>query len=69
MKEIKLTPEQVKDNQKSELFDDLMATATVMEELWRYHPENLKKKDVVEEYNILKTIKKGIEGELDELDA
>jgi|TARA_R110000787_G_scaffold74747_1_gene165968 hypothetical protein len=69
MKEIKLTPEQVKDNQKSELFDDLMATATVMEELWRYHPENPKKKDVVEEYNILKTIKKGIEGELDELDA
>ena len=46
-----------------------MATATVMEELWRYHPENPKKKDVVEEYNILKTIKKGIEGELDELDA
>jgi len=35
MKEIKLTPEQVKDNQKSELFDDLMATATVMEELRR----------------------------------
>ena len=69
MKEIKLTPEQVKDNQKSELFDNLMATATVMEELWRYHPENPKKKDVVEEYNILKTIKKGIEGELDELDA
>ena len=69
MKEIKLTPEQVKDNQKSELFDDLMATATVMEELWRYHPENPKKKDVVEEYNILKTIKKEIEGELDELDA
>jgi len=69
MKEIKLTPKQVKDNQKSELFDDLMATATVMEELWRYHPENPKKKDVVEEYNILKTIKEGIEGELDELDA
>jgi len=69
MKEIKLTPKQVKDNQKSELFDDLMATATVMEELWRYHPENPKKKDVVEEYNILKTIKEGIEGELDELDT
>jgi len=67
MKEIKLTPEQIKDNQKSELINDLMATATVMEEIWRYHPDNPKKADLVEEYAKLKEIKVGIEVELAEL--
>tara|TARA_B100000767_G_scaffold165182_1_gene154744 strand:- start:486 stop:695 length:210 start_codon:yes stop_codon:yes gene_type:complete len=67
MKEIILTPEQIKANQKSELINDLMATATVMEEIWRYHPDNPKKADLVEEYNNLVTIKASIEGELAEL--
>ena len=49
---------------KSELLADLMATNTVMEELWRYHPDNPKKKDVVKEYNILKDIISDIEEEL-----
>tara|TARA_R110000782_G_scaffold230394_1_gene316684 strand:- start:848 stop:1114 length:267 start_codon:yes stop_codon:yes gene_type:complete len=52
------------NNLKSELIADLIATTTVMEELWRYHPENQEKKDVVSEYNILKQIKVGIEQEL-----
>tara|TARA_R100000544_G_C2219745_1_gene56732 strand:+ start:1095 stop:1304 length:210 start_codon:yes stop_codon:yes gene_type:complete len=68
MKEIILTPEQIKANQKSELINDLMATATVMEEIWRYHPDNPKKADLVEEYNNLVTIKASIEGELAELE-
>ena len=41
-----------------------MATNTVMEELWRYQPDNPKKKDVVKEYNILKDIISDIEEEL-----
>jgi hypothetical protein len=64
MKEIKYTPEQINDHKKSELIADLVATTTVMEELWRYHPENPNKKDVISEYNILKQIKVGIEQEL-----
>ena len=56
------------NNLKSELIADLMATTTVMEELWRYHPENQEKKDVVSEYNILKQIKVDIEQELSDLD-
>ena len=56
------------NNLKSELIADLMATTTVMEELWRYHPENQEKKDVVSEYNILKQIQKDIEAELLDLD-
>ena len=44
-----------------------MVTATVMEEIWRYHPDNPKKADLVEEYDNLKAIKAGIEVELAEL--
>ena len=69
MKELKLTPQQIKDNQKSELIADLVATTTVMDEVWRYHPDNPKKKDIVKEYNILKQIIKDIEFELKELDS
>ena len=68
MKEIKYTPEQINDHKKSELIADLVATTTVMEELWRYHPENPNKKDVKKEFDILKQIKADIELELVELD-
>ena len=68
MKEIKFTPQQIKENEKSELIADLVATSTVMEEVWRYHPENPNKKDVVKEYNVLKQILKDIEYELADLD-
>ena len=52
---------------KSELVADLVATQTVMDEVWRYHPDNPNKKDVIKEYNILKQIKIDIEQELDKL--
>ena len=68
MRKIKLTPQQELDNQKSELIDDLLATTTVMEELWRYHPDNPNIKDVKKEFDILKQIKFDIEEELGELD-
>jgi hypothetical protein len=56
------------DQQKSELINDLVATSTVMDEVWRYHPDNPEKKDVVKEYEILKQIQKDIESELADLD-
>tara|TARA_B100000768_G_scaffold142628_1_gene134553 strand:+ start:763 stop:957 length:195 start_codon:yes stop_codon:yes gene_type:complete len=56
------------DQQKAELINDLVATSTVMEEVWRYHPENPEKKDVVVEYEILKQIQKDIESELANID-
>ena len=57
-----------KELKKSELIADLLATSTVMEEVWRYHPENPDKKDIIKEYDILKQIQKDIEAELAELD-
>ncbi len=52
---------------KTELVNDLVATTTVMEELWRYHPENPDMKDVVSEYKVLEQIKNDIQQELDGL--
>lgn len=56
------------NNKKSELVADLIATATVMEEIWNYHPDNPNKKDPVTEYETLKQIKSNVEVELDELE-
>ena len=63
-----MTKQEELNQQKSELVADLLATSTVMEEVWRYHPDNPNKKDVIKEYEILKQIQKDIESELVELD-
>jgi hypothetical protein len=62
-----MTQEEI-DKIKSELLEDLIATSTVMDELWRYHPENPNKRNIVKEYNILKQIHSDIEKELSDLD-
>lgn len=62
-----MTDQDKLDLQKAELINDLLATSTVMEELWNYHPENPDKKDVIEEYKTLLKIQKDIEKELKEL--
>lgn len=59
-----MSKEETLEEQKTELINDLMAVATVMEELWRYHPENPNQKDVVAEYNQLLKIQGDIENEL-----
>ena len=58
-----------KEDQRNELVNDLIATSTVMDELWQYHPDNPKQKDVVKEYNVLKQMAKDLEKEIYELDA
>lgn len=63
-----MTKQEELDQQKSELVADLLATSTVMEEVWRYHPDNPEKKDVIKEYEVLKQIQKDIESELADLD-
>ncbi len=56
-----MTKQEELNQQKSELINDLVATSTVMDEVWRYHPDNPNKKDIIKEYNILKKIHKDIE--------
>ena len=52
---------EILEEQKVELINDLAATATVMDELWRYHPDNPKKVDIVKEYKNLEQMQKDIE--------
>ena len=63
-----MTKQEELDLQKAELINDLVATSTVMEELWNYHPDNPNKKDVIEEDQTLLKIQKDIEKELKELE-
>tara|TARA_R110000803_G_scaffold93725_2_gene161218 strand:- start:816 stop:1025 length:210 start_codon:yes stop_codon:yes gene_type:complete len=68
MKELeKKTLEDLEQERKRELINDLVAIGTVMEELWNYHPENPKKKDIVGEYTQLQKIQGDIENELAEI--
>ena len=54
--------------QRAELINDLIAITTVMEDLWRFHPENPNMRDVTSEYKILEQIKADIEQEIDKLE-
>jgi hypothetical protein len=63
-----MSQQQEMENLKSDLINDLISVSTVMEELWKYHPENPKQIDIVTEYDTLVKIKKSIETELDDLD-
>ena len=56
-----------KEEKRVELINDLAATATVMDELWRYHPENPNKVDIVKEYSSLQKMQSDIEQEIKDL--
>lgn len=58
---------EILEERKVELINDLAATATVMDELWRYHPDNPKKIDIISEYDSLKKMSSDIEKEIEEL--
>ncbi len=65
MKEI--SEEERLANQRIELVNDLIACETVMDEIWKFHPDNPKKKDVIKEYEILQQVSKGLREELENL--
>ena len=58
---------QILEEKKVELINDLAATATVMDELWRYHPDNPKKVNIIKEYDSLKKMQSDIEEEIKDL--
>jgi len=63
-----MSQQQEMENLKADLVNDLISISTVMEELWKYHPENPEKIDITSEYAKLEEMKKGVETELDDLD-
>jgi hypothetical protein len=56
------------EKEKTELINDLIAVITIMEDLWRFHPENPNSEDVVAEYAQLLKIKSDLENEIDGLE-
>lgn len=58
---------EILEEKKVELINDLAATATVMDEIWKYHPDNPKKVDIIVEYESLKNLQADIEKEINEL--
>ena len=56
------------EEKKVNLVNDLIAANTVTEEVWKYHPNNPNKHDIVEEYNQLKQIINDIEEEIEEVE-
>ena len=55
------------ENERVELINDLIACETVMDEIWKFHPDNPKKKDVVKEYKILQQVSEDLKKELENL--
>mgnify|MGYP003634969088 CR=1 FL=1 len=53
---------------KTELLNELVSVVTVMEEIFKYHPENPDKIDIVKEYETLQMMKDEIETELESLE-
>jgi hypothetical protein len=58
---------EILEEKKIELINDLAAIATVMDEIWKYHPDNPKKVDIIVEYESLKSLQADIEREINEL--
>lgn len=56
------------EKEKVELINDLMATVTISEELWSYHPDNPKRVPIKEEYDRLRVIKSDIENEIENVE-
>jgi hypothetical protein len=52
------------EEQKVELINDLISVTSVMEDLWRFHPENPNQEDVVAEYAQLQKIEGDIADEI-----
>lgn len=58
-----MTPEVQK--QRAQMIDELMSISTVMDELFRYHPDNPNKVDVVQEFQKLAIRKVELQSILD----
>lgn len=56
------------EKERIELINDVIATTTVMEELWNYHPDNPNKKEVVKEYRLLEKLKIEAEDKIKNID-
>lgn len=61
-----MTEQEWFDNKERDLINDIISISTIMDDYWRFHPENPKKIDLVSEYSSLKELATKLEKELAE---
>lgn len=61
-----MTEQEWFDNKERDLINDIISISTIMDDYWRFHPENPKKIDLVSEYASLKELATKLEKELEE---
>ena len=55
------------ENKERDMINDIISITTIMEDYWRFHPDNPKKINIVKEYDSLKKMQSDIEEEIKDL--
>ena len=56
------------EEKRIDVINDIISCNTVMEEIWKYHPDNPKQVSPVDEYNHLVKIKGDLENEVSQIE-
>ena len=54
------------ENKERDMINDIISITTIMEDYWRFHPDNPKKVDLLSEYKSLEELRDKTEMELKE---
>ena len=54
------------ENKERDMINDIISITTIMEDYWRFHPDNPKKVDLLSEYKSLEELRDKTETELKE---
>ena len=53
------------ENKETDMINDIISISTIMDDYWRFHPNNPQKIDLVNEYESLEKLKSDTEAELE----
>ena len=60
-----MTEQEWFENKERDLINDIISISTIMDDYWRFHPDNPKKIDLVSEYKSLEELRTKTENELE----
>lgn len=60
-----MTEQEWFENKERDLINDIISISTIMDDYWRFHPDNPKKIDLVSEYKSLEELRAKTEDELE----
>ena len=53
------------EQKEADMINDIISISTIMDDYWRFHPDNPQKVDLVNEYKSLEKLKSDTEAELE----